>query len=129
MDSKTRCEGYKYEKRFDYIVSHKSYSGDLPIEVIVSDIKYIKSKIDKHDENAIGFGKFLDEVINKLKDDKYVCNYHEFDIKLIEKELIYIFLPILIYIIRKISNHYYLRIFKHSFESDLNVRVHFPFVE
>ena len=42
MDSKTRCNSYKYEVKPDIIIPHHCYSGDLPIEIIISDVKYIK---------------------------------------------------------------------------------------
>ena len=41
MDSKTRCESAKCEVKPGIIVPHYYYSGDLPIEIIISDLKYI----------------------------------------------------------------------------------------
>ena len=38
MDSKTRCNGYKYEKKRNILIPHYYYSGDLPIAIIVSDL-------------------------------------------------------------------------------------------
>ena len=65
MDSETRWNGYKFIERPDFIIPHKWYSGDLPIEVIINDINYIKSDIDKYDDHLGSFGKVLGEVIKK----------------------------------------------------------------
>ena len=37
MDYENRCHTFKIIKRPDFIIPHKCYSGDLSIEVIISD--------------------------------------------------------------------------------------------
>ena len=45
MDSKTRCNSFKF-----LIIPHKSYYGDLPIEIIINDLNYLKN------ETKVGYG-------------------------------------------------------------------------
>ena len=129
MDSETRCNSYKYEARPDIIIPHYSYSGDLPIEIIVSDLKYIKSQITINDKNTLAFVKNFKEIINKLKDDNYNCRYHSFITYLIEEELICMLLPILDDIVNKISSNLFFRGLKKEIEEDLNVRIHYSSVK
>ena len=128
MYSESRCNSFKFIKP-SFIIPHKSYYGDLPIEIIISDLNYIKSK------SKVGYGiyplyKSLENVINKLKDEKYLCKYYNCNyVSLDEKELVYMFLVILDYIVNKISSNEYFKDLKHQIETDLNVRVHHPSVE
>ena len=111
------------------IIPPKSYYGDLPIEIIISDLNYLKSK------SKVGYGiypfyKNLENVINKLKDEKYFCKYYNCDyVSLDEKEVIYMFLVILDYIVRKISSNSYFRKLKEEIEEDLNVRIDYSSVK
>ena len=123
MDSKTRCNSYKYEVKSGIIIPHYYYSGDLPIEIIVSDLKYIKSQITIYDKNTLAFDKNLEEVINKLKEDNYNCRYHPYDPYLIAEELICMLLPVLDHIVNKLSSDVFFRDLKYKIETDLNVRV------
>ena len=52
MDSKTRCNSYKYEVKADIIIPHYYYSGDLPLEIIKSDVKYILKQVRNIPESA-----------------------------------------------------------------------------
>ena len=45
MNSETRCNSFKF-----LIIPHKSYYGDLPIEIIISDLNYLRSK------SKVGYG-------------------------------------------------------------------------
>ena len=129
MDSETRCNSYKYVKRPDFIIPHKCYYGDLPIEIIVSDLNYLRSR-SKVGYGAFSFYKIMGNVINKLKDEKYFCKYYKCDFALLdEQEVLFMFLAILDYIVRKISSDSYFKNLKKSIEEDLNVIVHYPSVE
>ena len=44
MDSETRCNSFKFIKKLSIIIPHKSYYGDLPIENIISDLNYLRSR-------------------------------------------------------------------------------------
>ena len=129
MDSKTRCNSYKYIERYDIIIPHHCYSGDLPIEIILSDICYIKSQITCYDKDTFYFLKNLEEIINKLKDDNYNCRYHHFDTYSIDEKLIYMLLPVLDYIVRKLYSDSFFSDLKYKLELDLEVRVHHSSVE
>ena len=119
----------EFIKKPSNIIPHKSYYGDLPIEIIISDLNYLRTR------SKVGYGiypfyKILGNVINKLKDEKYFCKYYNCDyISLDEQEVIYMFLVVLDYIVRKISSNRYFKDLKNSIEEDLNVRVHHPSVE
>ena len=137
MDSKTRCNSFKL-----LIIPHKSYYGDLSIEIIISDLDYLKS------ESKVGYGTYplyknLKNVINKLKDEKYFCNYYKCDyvsldekyfckyykcgyVSLDEKEVAYMFLVILDYILKKVSSDSYFTKLKEEIEKKLNVRIYYP---
>ena len=52
MDSETRCNSYKYEVKPDIIIPHYYYSGDLSLEIIKSDIKYILKQVRNIPESA-----------------------------------------------------------------------------
>ena len=129
MDSEARCNSFKFIKKHSFIIPHKSYYGDLPIEIIISDLNYLRTR------SKVGYGiyplyKTLGNVINKLKDEKYFCKYYNCDyVSLDEQEVIYMFLAILDYIVRKISSNIYFKDLKNLIEEDLNVRVHYPSVE
>ena len=125
MDSETRCNGYKYEEKPNILIPHYYYFGDLPIEIIVSDLKYIRSQITQNDRNTFAFYKNLEGVINKLEDDNYFCRYHPYDPYLIEEELIYMFLPILDHIVNRIYSNLFFSELKEEIEEDLNVRIHY----
>ena len=102
MDSETRCNGYKIKERPNIIIPHKCYSGNLPIEVIISDFKYIKfDNIDYRYESA--FNKILENVLNKLEDDNYFCKYYycHFTDLIEDKEKVYMLLTILDHIVKK----------------------------
>ena len=43
MDSETRCNSFKIIKP-NIIIPHKSYYGDLPIEIIIKDLNYLKTQ-------------------------------------------------------------------------------------
>ena len=128
MGSETRCNSFKFIKP-SIIIPHKSYYGDLTLENIISDLNYLRSK------SKVGYGiyplyKNLGNVINKLKDEKYFCNYYKCDyVSLDEQEVVYMILVILDYIVRKISSNSYILRIKKEIEEDLNVRVHYPSVE
>ena len=121
MDSKTRCNSFKL-----LIIPHKSYHWDLPIEIIISDLDYLKS------ESEVGYGTYrlyknLENVINKLKDEKYFCKYYKWDyVSLDEKEVAYMFLVILDYILKKVFSDSYFRKLKEEIEKELNVRIYYP---
>ena len=126
MNSEARCNSF-IKKSF--IIPHKSYYGDLTIEIIISDLNYLRS-ISKVGYGIYPLYKHLGNVINKLKDKNhfckhYNCNYFSLD----EKEVIYMFLVILDYIVRKLSSDSYFRKIKEKIEEDLNVRVYHPSVK
>ena len=99
MDSENRCNSFKF-----LIIPYKSYYGDLPIEIIISDLNYLRS-ISKVGYGIYPLYKNLGNVINKIKDEKYFCKYYKCDYaSLDEKEVVYMFLVILDYIVRKISS-------------------------
>ena len=129
MNSEARCNSFKFIKKHRFIMPHKSYYGDLPIEIIISDLNYLRTR------SKVGCGiyplyKILGNVINKLKDEKYFCNYYKCDyVSLDEQEVVYMILVILDYIVRKISSNSYILRIKKEIEEDLNVRVHYPSVE
>ena len=128
MGSETRCNSFKFIKP-SIIIPHKSYYGDLTLENIISDLNYLRSK------SKVGYGiyplyKNLGNVINKLKDKNYFCKYYKCDyVSLHEKEVIYIFLVILDYIVRKISSNSYFKDLKKEIEEDLNVRIDYSSVK
>ena len=132
MDLETRCNGFKLIKRPDHIIPHKCYSGDLPIEIIVSivsDLNYLRSR-SKVGYGVFSFYKIMGNVINKLKDKKYFCRYYKCDFALLDdQEVIFMFLVILDYIVRKISSDNYFEDLKQQIEQELNVRVHYPSVK
>ena len=76
MDSESRCYSYKYIKKPSIIIPHESYYGDLPIEIIISDLKYLRS-ISKTGYGIYPLYKTLGNVINKLKDEKCFCKNYE----------------------------------------------------
>ena len=129
MDSEARCNSFKFIKKPSFIIPHKSYYGNLPIEVIISDLYYLRTR------SKVGYGiyplyKILGTVINKLKDKKYFCKYYNCDYVLLdEQEVIYMFLVILDYIVRKISSIKYFKDLKNLIEEELNVRVYYPSME
>ena len=131
MDSETRCNGFKFIKKTSIIIPHKSYYGDLPIEIIISDLNYLKSR------SKVGYGiykfyKILGNVINKLKDDKFCYNFISCDFCSLdeeEKKLVYMFLVILDYIERKISSSRYFIYLKKSIQEELNVRVEYSSIK
>ena len=129
MDSETRCNSFKFIKKPSLIIPHKSYYGDLPIEIILSDLNYLRTR------SKVGYGiyplyKILGNVINKLKDEKYFCNYYKCDyVSLDEQEVVYMFLVILDYIVRKVSSDRYFITLKTRIEEDLNIIVHYSSVE
>ena len=126
MDSVTRCNSFKY-----LIIPHKSYYGNLNIEIIINDLNYLKS------ETKVGYGIYplhehIKNVINKLENKNYfckyyVCNYVSYDVY--ERKLVYMFLVILDYIVRKISSIKYFKDLKNLIEEELNVRVYYPSME
>ena len=124
MDSETRCNSFKF-----LIIPYKSYYGDLPIEIIISVLSYLKSK------SKVGYGiyplyKNLENVINKLKNKNYFCKYYNCDyVSLDEKEVVYMFLVILDYIVKKVSSDSYFRKLKEEIEKELNVRIYNPSVK
>lgn len=135
-DYNTRYEGYKIIERPNILVFNKRYSGDLPIEVVVSDVKYIKfllnnkifKKVYGKDGNA--FVKNLEEILNKLEDDNYKCKFHYFNAyRLMEEEVIFMLLPILDHMVNKISSDKFLMNLKDHLESDLEVIVKYSSVE
>ena len=136
MDSETRCtNSYKIKERCDLIIPHYCHSGDLPIEIIISDLKYIKSQINvgdiKYDriiKNINAFKNNLEEIIIKLTEDKYNCRFHNLDCGIID-ELIYMLLPILDHIVNKISSDVFFVNLKYDLESHLNIEIHYPFVK
>ena len=123
MDSETRCNSFKVIKT-RIIIPHKSYYGDLPKEIIINDLNYLKTK------SKVGYGiyplyKNLVNVINKLKDEKYYCQYYNCNyVSLDEKEVVYMFLIVLDYIVKKISSDSYFRKLTEKIQEDLNIRVH-----
>ena len=129
MDSETRCNSFKFIKKPSLIIPHKSYYGDLPIEIILSDLNYLRSR------SKVGYGiyrfyKILGNVINKLKDDKFCCDFNTCDFSsLDEEELVHMFLFILDYIVRNISSNRYFMYLKKSIEEELNVRVDYSSVK
>ena len=129
MDSEARCCGFRIIERPDLIISHKCYSGDLPIEIIMSDLNYIKSQITPNDENTLVFYKILEDVTNKLEDDNYFCRYRHYNPCLIEAELFFMLLPILDNIVNKISSNLFFRKLKERIEEDLNVRINYSSVK
>ena len=129
MDSEARCNGYKYEKKPNILIPHYYYSGDLPIEIIVSDLKYIESQITQRDKNSLAFYKILEHIINKLADDNYLCRYYHYEPYLVDEELIFMLLPILDNIVNRISSNLFFRKLKEEIEEDLNVIIHYPSVE
>ena len=73
------------------------------------------------------FIKNIKNVINKLKDENYFCKYYNCDyVSLDEKELIYMFLVILDYILKKFSSDSYFRKLKEEIEKKLNVGIYYP---
>ena len=124
MDSETRCTSFKF-----IIIPHNSYYGSLTIEIIINDLNYLKSK------SKVGYGiyplyKNLENVINKLKDEKYFCKYYRCNyVSLDEKEVVYMFLVILDYIVKKVSSDSYFRKLKEEIEKELNVRIYYPSVK
>ena len=91
MNSEARCNSFKFIKKPGIIIPHKSYYGDLPIEIIISDLNYLRS-ISKVGYGIYPLYKILGNVINKLKDEKYCCKYYNCDyVSLDEKEVIYVF--------------------------------------
>ena len=115
MDSETRCNSFKLIKP-SFIIPHKCYSGDLPIEIIVSDLNYLRSR-SKVGYGVFSFYKIMGNVINKLKDKKYFCRYYKCDFALLdEQEVIFMFLVILDYIVRKISSDSYFKDLKQQIE-------------
>ena len=129
MDSETRCNSFKFIKKPDIIIPHKSYYDDLPIEIIISDLNYLRTR-SKVGCDIYPFYKNLGNVINKLKDEKYFCNYYKCDyVSLDEQEVVYMFLVILDYIVRKISSNEYFRKLKEEIEEDLNVRIDYSSVK
>ena len=129
MDSETRCNSFKFIKKPSLIIPHKSYYGDLPIEIILSDLNCLRTR------SKVGYGiyplyKISGNVINKLKDEKYFCNYYKCDyVSLDEQEVVYMFLVILDYIVRKVSSDRYFITLKTRIEEDLNIIVHYSSVE
>ena len=123
MNSETRCNSFKFIKT-NIIIPCKSYYSYLPIETVISDLNYLKTK------SKVGFGiyalyKNLVNVINKLKDEKYNCRHYNCNYaSLDEKEVVYMFLVILDYISRNISYNSYFKDLKNSIEENLNVSVH-----
>ena len=76
MNSEIRCNSFKFIKKPSFIISHKSYYGDLPVEIIISDLNYLRTR------SKVGYGiyplyKTLGDVISKLKNEKYFCNYYK----------------------------------------------------
>ena len=126
MDSVTRCNSFKY-----LILPHKSYYGNLNIEIIINDLNYLKS------ETKVGYGIYplhehIKNVINKLENKNYfckyyVCNYVSYDVY--ERKLVYMFLVILNYILKKFSSDSYFRKLKEEIEKKLNVRIYYPSVK
>ena len=137
MDSETRCYGYKYIERPNIIIPHKCYSGDLPIEIIVSHIKYIKSLVNNklfiklYGKDAIGFINILEGILNKLEDDNFQFTLYYFNaFKLMqEEEIFFMLLPILDHIINKISSDQFFENLKYHIEEDLEVIVKYSSVE
>ena len=43
MNSETRCNGFQYLEIPNILIPHYCYSGDLPIEIIVSDLNQLIS--------------------------------------------------------------------------------------
>ena len=125
MDSEIRCNSYKYKEKPNILIPHYFNSGNLPIEIIISDLNYMKSQITLHDENTFAFFKILKDVINKLEDDNYFCRYRHYNPYLIEAKLFFMLLPILDNIVNKISSNLYFRKLKEKIEEDLNVRIHY----
>ena len=129
MDSETRCNRFGFIKKPSLIIPHKSYYGDLPIENIISDLNYLRSR-SKVGCGIYRFYKILGNVTNKLKDDKFCCDFNTCNFySLDEEELVYMFLVILDYIVKNISSNRYFMYLKKSIEEDLNVRVYYPSVE
>ena len=129
MDSEARCNSFKFIKKPSFIIPHKSYYGDLAIEIIISDLNYLRTR------SKVGYGiyplyKILGNVINKLKDEKYFCKYYNCDYdSLDEQEVTYMFLAILDHIVRKISSNKYFSTLKNRIEEDLNIIIHYPSVK
>ena len=124
MDSETRCNSFKFIKKPSIIIPHKSYYGYLPIEIIISDLNYLRSR------SKVGYGiyrfyKILGNVINKLKHDKFCCDFNTCNFY----SLVYMFLVILDYIVKNISSNRYFMYLKKSIEEELNVRVDYSCVK
>ena len=124
MDSETRCNSFKFIKKPSLIIPHKSYYGELPIENIISDLNYLRSR------SKVGYGiyrfyKILGNVINKLKHDKFCCDFNTCNFY----SLVYMFLVILDYIVKNISSNRYFMYLKKSIEEELNVRVDYSSVK
>ena len=124
MNSEARCNSFKF-----LIIPHKCYYGDLTIEIIISDLNYLRS-ISKVGYGIYPLYKNLENVINKLKDKNYFCKYYNCDyVSLDEKEVVYMFLVILDYIVKKVSSDSYFRKLKEEIEKELNVRIYYPSVK
>ena len=124
MDSETRCNSFKFIKKPSIIIPHKSYYGYLPIEIIISALNYLRSR------SKVGYGiyrfyKILGNVINKLKHDKFCCDFNTCNFY----SLVYMFLVILDYIVKNISSNRYFMYLKKSIEEELNVRVDYSSVK
>ena len=129
MDSETKCNSFKFIKEPSIIIPHKSYYGYLPIEIIISDLNYLRSR-SKFGYGIYRFYKILRNVINKLKDDKFCCDFNTCNFySLGEKELVYMFLVILDYTVKNISSNRYFMYLKKSIEEELNVRVDYSSVK
>ena len=126
MDSETRCNGYKIIERCNLFIPHYSYSGDLPLEIIISDLKYIISLFEKY--NYLKHN--LEEILDKLKDPNYNCRFKELNIEhWIDDEIIFKVLPLIDYINKKIIKIQFISNLIYELKNYLDIEIRYPSVK
>ena len=120
MDSETRCNAYQLIERKNLIIPHYSYSGDLSVEIIISDLKYIISLFEKYDYLKHN----LEEILDKLKDSNYNCRLKEIRIEhWIDDEIIFMIFPLLDYIYKKLFKDAFIANLLYDIRDYLNIEI------
>ena len=82
-----------------------------------------------YDEDKIAFAYNSESIIDKLEDENINCKLHTFKSYKVDKKVICMLLPVLDYIVNRISSDEFFKKLKYQLEKDLNVRVHYSSFE